>query len=458
MRVEFGYRDEAKWISRYGVVERITKKDPDAYLDDGRHSRRRTYPTRTVEKPGISPAVLMHLIGNSVFLRLADVARDLPPYTERVIMLPLDQRPLADAPSQAQAYQRLASELRQAVQGALRQGSKRLLGAYLQALLGYPDESTRGEVVVDATSGRVVGEAPAVPEDVLYPKEQALIDLVKQNRSRNRRVLVYISHTERRDLSPRLRTILEREGFRVAVLKASTVPADRREDWVAARVRDGADVMLSHPKLVQTGLDLVSWPSIVWYQTDYSTYVVRQASRRSWRIGQTRDVEVTHLVYAGTLQADALALIAAKMRSALMIEGDLPEDGLAALEGDGTDLMLALARRLTHETGGEAQSLEALFAQSREHELESEGYLIDGEWEMESDRASLVGHALPDGDAADLWQRVFADGAAEALVGAGGTGAPAGRVMTFEELARLVDRPKPRRRPVPEAQLTLFAA
>ena len=175
--------------------------------------------------------------------------------------------------------------------------------------------------------------------------------------------------------------ILEREGLRVAVLKANTVAADRREEWVAARVQEGVDVLICHPRLVQTGLDLVDWPSIVWFQPEYSVYVLRQASRRSWRIGQRQPVEVTYLVYEGTLQAEALALIAAKMRSALMIEGDLPEDGLAALEGDGTDLMLALARRLTQEAPGEGASLEALFAQTREQELEAEDYLINGEWE-----------------------------------------------------------------------------
>lgn len=206
----------------------------------------------------------MHLIGNTVFLRLADVARDLPPYSERVALIRLDDRPLTGGHSQARAYHRLAGELRQAVLGALRGGSKRLLGAYLQALLAYPDACTRGEIVVDPTTGRVIAEAPALPEDVLYPKERALVELVRRKRARGRRVLVFITHTERRDLSPRLRAILEREGFRVAVLKASTVPADRREEWVAARVAEGIDVLVTHPRLVQTGLDLLPFPSICW--------------------------------------------------------------------------------------------------------------------------------------------------------------------------------------------------
>jgi len=457
VRAEFAYRDEPKWVSRYGVVERITKKDPDAHPDDGRHSRRRTYPTRTVEKPGVSPAVLLHLIANTVFLRLGDVARDLPPYTERVALFPLDERLLVEACSQASAYHRLATELRQAVLAALQRGSKRLLGAYLQALLGYPDACTRGEVAVDPTTGRVIAEAPALPDDVLYPKEQALLGLVRRERARNRRVLVYITHTERRDLSPRLRAILEREGFGVAVLKAGTVAADRREEWVAARVQEGADVLICHPRLVQTGLDLVDWPSIVWYQPEYSVYVLRQASRRSWRLGQHRPVEVTYFVYQKTLQAEALALLAAKMRSALMIEGELPEDGLAALEGDGQDVLLALARRLTQEGAAEAQSLEALFAQARRSEDAAEELLAEGDWDAEPVLAAdpfPVRPAPEDSRPLTALPLFATDGAASAPASA----TTDGKVVTLEDLARMVRRSKPRPRTVPEGQLALFAS
>jgi hypothetical protein len=65
---------------------------------------------------------------------------------------------------------------------------------------------------------------------------------------------------------------------------------------------------------------------------------------------------VTFLVYAQTLQADALGLIAAKVRSALTMEGELPENGLAALEGDNHDVFLALARRLIEPDGADGPS------------------------------------------------------------------------------------------------------
>ena len=48
---------------------------------------------------------------------------------------------------------------------------------------------------------------------------------------------------------------------------------DRREEWLSARVREGAEVLICHPRLVQTGLDLIDWPSICWFETEYSVYV-----------------------------------------------------------------------------------------------------------------------------------------------------------------------------------------
>ena len=58
---------------------------------------------------------------------------------------------------------------------------------------------------------------------------------------------------------------------------------------------------------------------------------MRQASRRSWRIGQSESVQVVFIVYRNALQADALKLVAQKLQSSLA------EDGLAVYEDDGDD-------------------------------------------------------------------------------------------------------------------------
>ena len=101
-------------------------------------------------------------------------------------------------------------------------------------------------------------------------------------------------------------------------------------------MKKGLDVLICHPRLVQTGLDLIDFPTLIWFETDYSVYVMRQASRRSWRIGQTHPVKVVFMSYRDTLQANALKLVAKKLQSSLAVEGELPEDGLAPTATTGT--------------------------------------------------------------------------------------------------------------------------
>jgi hypothetical protein len=378
IRQEFGYREESRWVSRYGFLERIVSKHRgDDPLQDGRFSRRRSYRIRVQEKPGVTPAVLFHLIDHTVFLRLSDVASALPPYEEKILLIRLDEQPNRESLSQAEAYRTLYDTLRQAVAEALAQGSKRLLATYLQTLLAYPDGCTRGETVLDSRTQEVIAQVPPLPEDRLYPKEQALVELVAKERLQGRKVLVYATHTATRDIAGRLEATLRRHGFRAVVLKADNVPPERREEWIEKRVEEGLDVLICHPRLVQTGLDLVDFPTIVWFEVEYSVYAMRQASRRSWRIGQCRPVTVVYIAYRNTLQAEALKLVAKKMQSSLAVEGELPEEGLAAYGDDGDDLMLALARRIVHEGGSDEESLEKVFAKARQVEHVGEQLLVD---------------------------------------------------------------------------------
>ena len=381
IRTEFGRSDEHRWIQRYGFEEHTIGKPDNDSVEDGRYSRRRKYRKTVRERPGLAPSALFHLIGNSIFLRLSDVASGLPSYEEQVLLCSMDAAPDSVGYTQHGAYNHVFDKLREALADALAKGSKRLLAAYLQTLLAYPDGCTRGETVFDPGSGDVIVQVPPLSEEKIYPKEKALLDLVAAERMEGRRVLVYATHTGTRDITERMDDILTRHGFRVAVMKADAVAPDRREAWVADRVKQGVDVMICHPRLVQTGLDLIDFPTLVWFETDYSVYTMRQASRRSWRIGQTRPVKVVFMSYRGTLQADALKLVAKKLQSSLAVEGELPEDGLAAYGDDGDDLMMALARKIVSgEEEDEAETVEDVFAQARDAEAVAEELLVDDGW------------------------------------------------------------------------------
>ena len=130
------------------------------------------------------------------------------------------------------------------------------------------------------------------------------------------------------------------------MLKAEVKP-ESREGWYEKKLREGVEVFVAHPRLVALGLDLIFAPDILFYQTGYSIFTLRQASRRSWRIGQRRDVVVKFLHYAGTMQETCLRLMAKKLLVSLAMEGKFAAEGLAMEEGD--DLLMAMARELVTE-------------------------------------------------------------------------------------------------------------
>jgi hypothetical protein len=91
-------------------------------------------------------------------------------------------------------------------------------------------------------------------------------------------------------------------------------------------------------------------PTILFYESGYSIYVLRQASRRSWRIGQKHPVKVKFLAYAGTMQENCLRLMGKKLLVSLAMEGKFANQGLQALDDDD-DILTAMARELVTEKG-----------------------------------------------------------------------------------------------------------
>ena len=399
IRTKYAHTDESRWIDHYGFLER-TVMAPSEDIEHGRQSRRKGYKTVVREKPGITPAALFHIIGNTVFLRLNDVADALPPYQESIQLCKMNTTPDETGYSQATAYNHVYTQLKQAMSSELAKGSKRLLGMYLQTLLAYPDGCTKGETAIDPQTNEIIVHMDPLRADITYPKEQALLDLVKQEHRQGRRVLVYVTHTVSRDITARLTELLSRNNLNTQVLKADTVKPEQREAWVSDKVEKGTEVLICHPRLVQTGLDLIDFPTIVWYETDYSVYTMRQASRRSWRIGQNHPVKVIFMGYERTIHTDALKLIARKLQSSLAVEGELPDEGLSNYQNDQEDMILALAKRIANDSNDsddpyndtedpynesqDPEDVEAEFAKAREAETEALDLLVDDEWRIPS--------------------------------------------------------------------------
>lgn len=286
---------------RYGRIEtRITERSGRC-SEDNRMSRGSKSTIKLV-RPGIMPPLFgRHLIDKAVFLRLSEVAENLPPLHEECFPLRMDAE-------LATAYQEhVEKPLVEAIKEMMQRRDRRLLGTMLQTLLAYPDYpfdwgnvgywQTRdgGEPARYVT----IATPPNLSPDVIRPKEQALIDLIRSESAQARKVWVYVQYTDKHDVQSRLEALLQRAGFRVGVLGA-TVALSRREEWIAEHA-PWLDVVISHPRLVETGLDLFdkhgrhNFPTICFYETGYNLFTLRQAARRSWRIGQKQACRIVYV-------------------------------------------------------------------------------------------------------------------------------------------------------------------
>jgi hypothetical protein len=341
-----GWSQATAFNDRYGRLEtRITERSGGPG-EDHRMSRGSKSTTKLV-RPGIMPALFgRHLIDKAVFLSLSEVADNLPPLAEECVPVRMDAELAA-------AYrERVEQPLAEAIKKMMTRRDRRLLGAMLQTLLAYPDHPFGWGPVGYCQDGSfvTVTTPPELPEATIRPKEHALLELVRSERAQGRKLWVYVQYTDKHDVQGRLERLLRQAGVRVGVLRAHVAPG-RREEWIARNAPD-LDVVLSHPRLVETGLDLFdkggrfNFPTICFYETGYNLFTLRQASRRAWRIGQREACRVVYFHYEGTMQERALALMGKKLTAAQALEGTFSSEGLVAMAGEDATVEVALARSL----------------------------------------------------------------------------------------------------------------
>jgi Intein splicing domain len=398
----FEWGKDLAFSEAYGRIDRIiSTREEGVTTSVGKsvRSMRRAKSGKSSERkavrPGIMPTLFgRHMIGSSVFITLGEMADELPALHEYIGGLPTPDQAgdpfyidtcCAMHPDQKAEYQRVESILKTECRELLIRGSMKLLGTMLWTTLGWPDVcyaewGLDEDVVGLATNVTSPGLSPprrtehsvgywdkpgdrhidnwvgivtprVLDKDLIYPKEEALIDICLRHKAAGHQVWVYAQMTQKRNVTLRLKSLLERHGLKVGIMRAGDVDPKEREDWIAKHGRE-FDVMICHPKLVSTGLDLFSkrqgghnYNCIVFYQTGYNLFDMRQAARRAWRIGQPNDCYVYYLYYQETMQQRAMSLMSKKMAAAHALEGDFSEEGLAAMAGED-NLQMALAKSL----------------------------------------------------------------------------------------------------------------
>lgn len=345
-RALYGYNEVQRFIMHHGLQETITTVTPSKQWSSTYGYKREN--VRVRELPGVSPGMVTMLLNNTAFIKLADMGLQMPSYMEERLPIQLDERLQVGLNDIEKIYKTAAKLARENKPG--------LLSSWLYASLGWLDNpvdevlcetNDQGEVVSSHPITGVLSQSDEVLDTPLA-KDQALIELIEAELGQGRGVGVFFSQVNRRDWMGRIQKTLEKQGIYSEILRQSTCKPEDREAWYRSFVkRCRADqqepVLLGNGSLVKEGLDLVELPTLVETGIEHRINDLRQRDRRAWRLIQDKPCKVVFLYYQDSMQETALKLVAAKLKAALTVDGDLAE-GLAAMDVDGSNLLDALIK------------------------------------------------------------------------------------------------------------------
>ncbi|WP_216628127.1 hypothetical protein [Paenibacillus germinis] len=288
----FKWGDVGRWIDLYGVREKVTKiRENDSLNSSSNGSSKKT---SVKEMPAAAPQLFTDMLSDvSCFIQMSDMFEVMPTLQEGPLNVRMEgkrsfiscvtrveRRPGRTKRKLTKATRLLAPEwylkrnlhdvedlLREAVkQELLAGGQSVLLGSLLNTLLSYPDVPFNFKGVYHPdTNEEIVSPDYRLSDKLLYPKELELIKFVRSQLKLNRKVGVYAVYTGKMGTLQRLEMLLEERGIKTAVLESS-VEGPKREEWIAQKEKEGIQVLLCNPVLVSTGLDLLNFPSLYFYQ------------------------------------------------------------------------------------------------------------------------------------------------------------------------------------------------
>lgn len=386
-------RAESRWVADMGVREQVVEERPSYDRDTGAYTGTSTYERPYQEAPGISPLLVAEVLDHAIFFSLGDLGKALPHYEEIALPVELDADVYAE-------YDRTRQRLKDYLIQRRWEGDATFRGAYLQWSMGWVNAPFRPYEVIHNIKHPITGvkephtvtSLPSYGEDRIFAKERTLIDLVRSELAADRPCVIYFRQTATRDIQPRLENLIRQHvpDARTFILKNS-VDAERREAVIEREIAKGVNVVLCNPELVKTGLDLIHFPSLIFYELVFNLSTLMQAAARSYRLNQTHaHCKVFYLYAEGTMEQTAVQLMSRKQRAAKLLTGDIGLTGLDALtesEGGFEEALLEAIGR--DETLLDPSQLFKVAGAVSEIDIEDAGY-----WNVEN--APMAAEAMSD--------------------------------------------------------------
>lgn len=329
----YDFEDESIFVDNYGRKKRKIVETEESYSSTS-SGQTRMVSKQWDEIPGISPLLYNNLLsGIMVSRKIEDMGIPLP----KIVYI---KEEVAMTDEQQHAYDKLKSDL---VNFCKSNPKISLGGIYTRRLKSYPDYPKYGDIYVKdmrgvmGTKGEKIFVATPTLIDISkkpLPKERKLLETLVKEIKQKRKVMVYTEFTGL-GVSKRLFKLINRL-FNVREFTPKSCKIQEREKVIESWASEGVDVIICNPALVKTGLNLMSYPTMYFFDQTYDVKTLRQAEKRAYRPLQTKECRVYYAFYKNCIQEDAIKLIGTKKRASEALEGVFSNDCLSAM-GDGGD-------------------------------------------------------------------------------------------------------------------------
>jgi hypothetical protein len=242
-----GWNDSVEFNNRYGRIE-TTNIKKEASKGKALHTKKLI---RKKVMPGLMPSFYRDFLADcSIFCSLKEMMQGaaMPALTETTEPISMSQEMVVEyaclKAALLEAYRKLKADDNEL--------AIRFMSTIAETLGTWPDDPHGWGAICYKDHDGIEHEVYR-PRDIdgITPKEKRLIDIIRQEKAEGRQVWVFSTRT---DTTARLLKLMVASHLSCAHLHVKIKPVER-EQWI----RDygpGMDVVIGHPALVETGLDL----------------------------------------------------------------------------------------------------------------------------------------------------------------------------------------------------------
>ena len=301
--------DIKQFIKTYGTLIAISNKKDGEYRYSGRSEIKES---DFKECEGINPIIFVkYLAENYIFATLDDLGKDLPDLNEYYI-------PIKQTVEMERNENKLWYDIKSTNAFNAKMYEDSILKHYVNNPFDWSSITIEGKDVTNIIQ-------PICISDTILPKEEKVLEIVKQNVLEGRKCCIYVNFNNGGEymngdtIDKRIEKLLVKNGIRTFTLKASVKTIERRE--LLEKKKDDFDVLICNPIVVQEGVNIVYIPTYLNFIPSYHVNTVEQSNLRGYRAVSTVENRIYHLYYENSCENAIIKRYQRKMAESKAIVG-----------------------------------------------------------------------------------------------------------------------------------------